>query len=332
MSELCSKIKPVYLWALFALSIFYGLQAVAQETNDPWRALTGDPNCSYLDDVNDPSYPTTSTWTGECHKNRLHGKGVLTLKFTYPETSNDDYTTNEVKGTYANGQLQNEGIFSWEQVTNGTTKSLTYTGSFKDSLFHGYGVIEIPGKIELKGVFKDGELNGPGTLRLQGLATVEGIFKGNFVKGTLYGKGTIHHNDGDQYKGEFKGALEHGVGVKTFADGRRYEGEFKNGNFNGQGAITYEDGLSLEGTFVAGVLQGQGKLSLPSGHIYEGKFVDDVPNGVGVMHLPDGRTCEGEWKSSTLIGIGMGLVNGQQKSCFMEGKTIRFTDYFRENP
>lgn len=65
-----------------------------------------------------------------------------------------------------------------------------------------------------------------------------GVYKGQFVGGSLEGKGRFEYHDGSVYEGWMKEDKKHGFGRMTEPDGVSfYNGEWKNDFKNGRGVM-----------------------------------------------------------------------------------------------
>ena len=123
------------------------------------------------------------------------------------------------------------GCVNYEGTPNGKGKfsqsnGLIYDGMFKDSKFHGYGVL----------IYPDGE-----------------VYKGNFFENKRQGQGELTFTNGNKYVGSFKNDMYAGQGIETLyfddqtqvKDGFFSENTFQYGTwtitFNRSGIIdTYE--------------------------------------------------------------------------------------------
>jgi hypothetical protein len=150
----------------------------------------------------------------------------------------------------------------------------TYTGSFKDGVRHGRGVMLLPGGRKLVGVWENGEIR-------EGIAT---------------------QPDGTVYEGQWMFRERNGQGTLTFPDGRKYIGEFKSDERHGQGTMIYPDGRKYVGEFQHGERTGQGTLTYPDGRKYIGEFKDGEKEGKGTLIFPDGRKQEGTFKNGEFVG------------------------------
>jgi len=163
-----------------------------------------------------------------------------------------------------------------------------YQGEFKDSKFHGQGVLIESDGARYEGEFKDG-------LIYQGalIETNVGRYEGEFRNGLCDGQGVYVWHNGIQFEGEFKDDLPF-RGVTTFANGCQFEGESKYMKYV-KGKLTYPDGNQFEGEFKDD-LPLLGKFTFLSGLIFEGEFRNGFFHGQGILKNPDGNQFEGEFK------------------------------------
>jgi len=80
-------------------------------------------------------------------------------------------------------------------------------------------------------------------------------YVGEFMDGTVHGKGVANWPEGDQYVGEVAYGKVHGQGTYTFPDGRKYVGELRYGQPNGLGTMTSADGKVEKGVWRNGKFQ-----------------------------------------------------------------------------
>jgi len=151
-----------------------------------------------------------------------------------------------------------------------------YTGSWKNSRFHGKGEMQ----------YADGE-----------------VYTGSFKKGKRHGKGShVYPIDsqrgslsGAVYQGPWRNDSPNGHGSFKFSSGADYEGDFENGAFHGWGVYTYVDESVYSGQFVKGQREGRGYMEMPTGDKYEGAWRNnewDSEQGKPTYHRADGKTQE----------------------------------------
>jgi len=133
-----------------------------------------------------------------------------------------------------------------------------YRGSFKDSLFHGYGRLEEPVSLLEKAVYA-----------------------GNWVEGKRSGRGTHWDGKNDLYIGEWRDDLRHGKGSYFVNLGEwrenqhtefwlsqnteNYSGDFRDDFYHGRGVYRWENGSRFEGGFFANEKHGFGTFYYSTG-------------------------------------------------------------------
>lgn len=130
-----------------------------------------------------------------------------------------------------------QGTLTFGSSNNGAT---SYTGEFRDDLFHGRGQLT---------------LGSDGTV-------YEGVFEG----GKCAKFGRLRYRYGTIYLGEMKDFKRQGNGIYLKATGERYEGEFANDQATGIQQVFYPDGRYYIGTIKDYKRDGRGRLyyaSLP---------------------------------------------------------------------
>ena len=169
-----------------------------------------------------------------------------------------------------------------------------------------YGEFKFP-RIQYKGEWMKGSMHGKGILREAWGDIYVGDFKNNLADG--FGRQDFYRNG--VYKGYFEGFVSNdemnGKGKWVEIDYFDYEGEFKNHNFHGLGKIKwFEDGkiATYEGNFKDGVLNGQGKYKYIDGGLYVGNFSNGYRSGEGEMTYENGDKYVGAWKLDYRDGFG----------------------------
>ncbi|TYZ62198.1 hypothetical protein PybrP1_009791 [[Pythium] brassicae (nom. inval.)] len=117
---------------------------------------------------------------------------------------------------------------AWERSQpsgSGTTvypNGVTYTGSFADAKFHGFGVMEMQ--------------SGSSSFR----------YEGEFRRGARCGRGTLRFlQSNTQYDGEFYANMRHGKGVETNALGYAYAGAWRANRICGPGTLSCPDATTV---------------------------------------------------------------------------------------
>lgn len=153
----------------------------------------------------------------------------------------------------------------------------TYSGDFKEGLFHGQGQQRFASGL---------------------------VYRGEFREGYWHGVGELESPAGWRYEGEFAEGLMAGQGVWEDEESR-YEGRFENGDFHGQGRFEV-DGSVYEAEFADGKPV-QGRHITEYG-TYEGSFLDWYYHGEGTYTYPEGNddseSLSGTWEYGELLGAG----------------------------
>ena len=144
------------------------------------------------------------------------------------------------------------GESDWEKQHEGI-----FNGEIRDGRPHGEGrFVGSYGITAREGTWRFGELHGQGRTEVwdKPHPTKEGFgqyntpnpsyWEGNFVHGTLEGKGNKQSPIG-KYEGNFVNGVENGQGRLIRDNGSVYEGDFLRGKAHGQGTISNKDGKVL---------------------------------------------------------------------------------------
>lgn len=177
------------------------------------------------------------------------------------------------------------------------------------------------------------KLNGRGKLQYISGKLKGQWYEGEFLNGTINGKGTFFQTDGKKAVGFFKNGLNgnvklfdkqnnllyeggyngsyHGQGIYHNSDGSTFQGEWNNGQIvRGKGTlrIRLNSGIIVkdEGTFERGNLQGPGRRYILSGEdaggYWEGNFSNGALNGLCVFHNKQGGKQETECVNGVFHG------------------------------
>jgi len=122
-----------------------------------------------------------------------------------------------------------------------------YTGSFKDEMKHGYGVLQFRDGLHYKGQFQNDNISG------YGVATwPEKIYEGHWKNNQKHGTGKESYADGRRYIGEFRNDKKEGYGEFYWHNGSSFKGFFSNGKQHGEGEFTSQNGGSKKGLWENG--------------------------------------------------------------------------------
>lgn len=217
----------------------------------------------------------TIEWTGACQDGYASGQGQLTINSKVPDRS----FTMTYSGTLNKGKKEGKGTLNLFLFYASFAPYYTYTGSFRNDEFDGYGEFKADYPYPV-----DPEDFGKG-ISMESLGLELAIWRSDLF---FY-----------EYKGNFfNGKIadtENGTGktkrMRNVAKAVRYTGAIKNGRPNGKGTASEEtvqiypneqSYLSKSGNFVNGVINGYGK---ETGRYfeYEGEFVNGSRQGKGKM-------------------------------------------------
>lgn len=284
---------------------------------------------------------TSSIYHELCHvfgaKDFYFPKEVSTLAETYlPESIMSESSTGSVDSLTAylmgwTDRLSSEALQFLEQTAYLTAEYLAeqkeldsytgyvenfphgngiYTGYLVDGIRHGQGKHTLDGAV-WEGNFVHGSLQGKGTF----LSAAGNFYDGEWLDGTFHGQGTHSWADGAKYVGNFDHGTRSGQGTMYYNDGAVYVGQWHDNLRSGQGRLTYASGSYCEGTWVEGTLNGEGVFCWSENEKYVGHFVDGQRNGYGVYYYSDGARYEGQWQDGECHGQGtVYYANGSSKS------------------
>ncbi|CAD8181510.1 unnamed protein product [Paramecium pentaurelia] len=165
-----------------------------------------------------------SFYTGQFKMGEINGKGKFTrqdgFKYegdflcgrpdgngieTWPDGTN-------YQGQYKLGKKNGKGTFTWSNRKNKKTGKLeTYTGFFKNDVFHGQGRYE----------WLD-----------------DRIYDGEWVEGRMEGKGEFIWPDKRKYTGHYLKDIKSGYGELEWPDGKKLSGQWRMGKLTGIVTLT----------------------------------------------------------------------------------------------
>lgn len=119
-----------------------------------------------------------------------------------------------------------------------------YDGFFKDSLYHGQGMLRLKSKEYYEGTFSKGLYDSIGYLQLPN----KDVYEGSFKAGLYDGIGTLTEYKGRVYTGSFSKGKMNGSGSISLPNGDKYIGSFKNEEIDGYGEY-YSRGFLTNGFF-----------------------------------------------------------------------------------
>lgn len=195
------------------------------------------------------------------------------------------------------------------------------SGTFKDSLLNGFGVISDPLNFaSQKGIFKDDKLHGFGEAQME-----DGSFYcGQFQNGVFNGLGTIRNHDTNySFVGNFKCGIPDGFGVLK-SNSVIIRGTFKMGKPCGN-AIMSEKQFGVNTSSVgfldsSNLLNGIGKIT-KNEMVQLGNFKDGKLSGLGITYKTTSKGFYfGEFNSGKYHGLGhLKSPNESLKGEFING-------------
>lgn len=145
-------------------------------------------------------------------------------------------------GTWVLSQKEGKGV---EIFANGDK----YIGEYARDRFHGQGELYTKGGL-YSGSFKDGLRDGFGVMQFKTNCRYEGYW----AKGRMEGKGLYSWPDSRRYEGEWVNGERTGMGVFTQVNGEKYDGTFFRNKMHGAGWWKYTHGKVRPGEWKDNVL------------------------------------------------------------------------------
>ena len=140
---------------------------------------------------------------------------------------------------YNNGNIMYDGYYI-DDKREGNGKYIDesgeyYIGEFKNSLFHGKGILYYKNGSKYQGI--NDKYEGKGKY----IDKNGNYYIGEWKNGLKYGKGIIYNKNGNiLYDGDFIDDKAEGKGKYIYEDGEYYIGEFKNGSIHGKGKYLWK--------------------------------------------------------------------------------------------
>ena len=151
----------------------------------------------------------------------------------------------------------------------------TYTGNWKNSKRHGFGVSTYEDGTKYEGRWENNVRHGHGILWENRKGRLIKIYEGEWSHGAMEGRGTYFMDNGDKYEGEMRRNLKHGKGTMEYANGDIYEGSWKNDVRSGIGVLLYANGNRFEGCFLKDEKDGPGRFYYHrTNKVYEGEWCE----------------------------------------------------------
>jgi hypothetical protein len=249
----------------------------------------------------------------------LNGKRNGDFKHTAPDGT-------VYVGKFVNDARCGEGKLS-KIMSDGVEHDI-YSGTFKDDVFHGPGLLIEGNGNYYRGNFANNLKHGKGVFYD---ATTCKSIEGEWNKDVLYkgftaalkissfnGKSGGRFDSSDMSNtntitGTYSGMVTNGIpdtpsgqdATCLYDDGSKYVGGFRAGRRSGFGTFTTPKGDQYVGKYIADKLNGSATWSSEAkGESFEGLWADHKPNGTGKYYYIDGSTYEGEWKDGKRHGKG----------------------------
>ena len=258
------------------------------------------------DSVEDFQYNTTVTWP----KKRKRGKGIINYNNGYRFEGNFKKGKAMGEGIVydGNGDVFLDGNYTDGVLINGSVyqKYFTYSGQFKNGIFHGNGTYN----------YFNFDKN---LLEEKNFYCYDGIkYSGNWENGLKQGEGTMVYeydekkNNKKYYVGQWDNDKKNGKGKLYFGKSEYYDGSWENNEKHGLGAIFKNGKLIFKGNWVNDKKSGRGISFNEKGMIiYDGEWLNDKKNGEGKLFYEDGDYYEGNFVNDKRHGIGKVLSNGK---------------------
>eukprot|EP00804_Cyclotella_cryptica_P019863 CCRYP_017043-RA/>CCRYP_017043-RA protein AED:0.03 eAED:0.03 QI:200/1/1/1/0.5/0.33/3/303/830 len=255
-------------------------------------------------------------YEGPFSRGKRHGDGAMCVKMD---------GSGKFLGRYYEGQMHSGTLI----VSRNLPSDFTYTGSFLNGDFHGWGKIATQNGSIYQGQFERGLFHGSGTLRMvhdppseadherdcgsKSSHKEESVYTGDFYEGLFHGSGTMVYPNLSSYAGTW----HHGQkleGTETSANGDVFEGKFQNGIRDGMGVLKLKNGrVTKRGVWRGEILREDTEvcIAFADGHEYSGEHVASRPHGFGEMDYAD-------------CGYGAVTYTGQFMNGFRHGEGRAF--------
>eukprot|EP00940_MAST-03C_sp_MAST-3C-sp2_P000945 g945.t1 len=153
----------------------------------------------------------------------------------------------------------------------------TYTGEWKSSKRHGFGIQKRADGSKYEGHWKNNLRHGKGTMWIRHEGKMFKRYEGDWRKDTMHGRGSFFYDNGDKYDGSWMRNRRHGKGTMEYANGDIYEGHWDEDIKSGIGVLLYANGDRYEGYFENDKKEGPGRFYYyRTKKVYEGEWRDDV--------------------------------------------------------
>ena len=174
---------------------------------------------------------------------------------------------------------------------------LTFKGSWRKGLFHGYGILAYKNGGVYEGGFKFGTKHGFGVFNSASCFR----YDGEWVDGEKTGLAKIFYKNGDWYQGLVKNGVRCGFGELFEKSSQRiFKGQWSNGNLTDEVQITSKD-WTYSGTTPDRHGRASGSLTYSDGSTYVGNITNFIRYGIGKFTSKSGNQIAGCWLDDTSV-------------------------------
>jgi hypothetical protein len=231
------------------------------------------------------------------------------------------HASSKWSGRCAGGFVQGQGTMTYDDELGHEI----IVGEFDDGIINGYGEFSgwiqydsKPMRYEYKGDFLHGSMTGRGTI----ITANEFIYSGALLNANPYGYGELKSKN-RSYVGIFNDWAYDGLGILRIDDQILFTGQFRNGEADGAGVLeisgkTFDFKLRLVGVFKGEVgvpfdklnVIGPGILEVENTHKYKytGEFKGIKMHGYGVQVYDTGMRYEGLFEDDRRNGRGIAIA------------------------
>ena len=180
------------------------------------------------------------------------------------------------------------GSLYWVNYSN----TLSYKGSWRKGVFHGFGELKYKNGTTYKGLFEAGSKHGYGSL----ISTNGYQYHGDWFRGQKNGNAKVNYKDGSTYEGYVKDGLRHGLGkFKDAQSGLELIGNWASDVLKGEVQIIGSHWV-FSGPLPTNEGEALAKMEYDDGSIYRGGIKDFMRHGEGKMQYASGESIKGKWQ------------------------------------
>ena len=174
---------------------------------------------------------------------------------------------------------------------------LSYQGSWRKGLFHGYGVLQYKYGGVYEGDFKLGVKHGFGIFN-----SASGFqYTGEWANGEQTGSAKIFYKNGDSYNGLVKNGVRSGFGeLFEKSSQRTFKGHWQNGTLTGDVQIASND-WKFSGTFPDQHGRTSGTITYTDGAKFVGELLHFTRHGIGKYTSKSSNLISGCWVNDTSV-------------------------------